>query len=53
MDTKVKVELLTQHEHAGVVYHYGDKLELDPDTANWLIQLGKAKKVGPAPRDRG
>lgn len=42
---KVKVELLTQHEHSGLVYYRGQVLELEPDQANWLIAAGKAKKV--------
>ena len=47
----VKVELLTKHEHGGRVMNRGDVLELDPETANWLIGRGIAKKSMPPVRE--
>lgn len=43
---KVKVELLTQHEHANRVLNRGDVIEVFADQANVLIAKGVAKKVG-------
>lgn len=40
-----KVELLKEHEHAGQKQPAGTVLELDADTARWLVEQGVARAV--------
>ncbi len=48
----VEVRLLNQHEHEGVALMPGAKIKVIPDTANWLISIGRAEKVlGPIDKD--
>lgn len=41
----MSVELLRPHTHAGRDYPPGSVLDLDPDSAAWLISLGVARAV--------
>lgn len=42
----MKVLLIKHHTHAGVMYPPGEVLILDTETAQWLIDQGRAE---PAP----
>ena len=45
MNVKQKVELLQEHEHEGRTHPAGAVLDVDADTARWLIEQGVAKAV--------
>lgn len=49
----MKVDLLKPHTHAGQPYSPGDTLELNDDTAHWLIAQGVAQPSPPAPLPAG
>ena len=42
---KETVQLLQEHEHAGLVHPVGAKLELDADQAQRLIEAGRARSA--------
>lgn len=42
---KKHVKLLKPHTHAGCEYPASARIELDADSANWLIGLGVAEEV--------
>jgi hypothetical protein len=42
---KMKIELLQEHEHAGLVCPIGAMLELDADAAQRLIEIGHARSA--------
>jgi len=42
---KVTVLLLAPHEHVGIIYPPGARLELYPDQAQWLIEQGRARSA--------
>lgn len=44
------IELLQPHTHAGQAYPPGATLDLPDDTARWLIEIGVARAVDPAPK---
>lgn len=46
----MKIELLKDHEHAGQQYKTGAPLDLDADTARWLIEQGVAKSTATEPK---
>lgn len=43
MNAKQRVELLQEHEHEGRSCTVGAVIELDADSARWLIEQGRAK----------
>lgn len=45
MSAKQKIELLQEHEHEGQTHPVGAVLELDADSARWLIEQNRAKSV--------
>lgn len=47
-DPRAAVELLKPHRHAGRDYPAGAVLRLQPDQADWLCAIGRAK---PAPAE--
>lgn len=47
----MKIRLLKQHEHAGQRCGAGDTLELDAETARWLIERGVAQPL-PEPKPK-
>ena len=50
--TFLKVELLKDHEHAGQPHKAGALLDLDTDTARWLIEQGVARSAATEPKPR-
>ena len=40
-----KVQLLKRHTHAGAEREAGSVLELDDDSARWLIEVGVARAM--------
>lgn len=48
--TKLKVELLQDHEHEGRPCKPGEQIDVDDGAGRWLIELGKARAVTPNKR---
>lgn len=41
-DTQRRIKLLKPHGHAGRDYPAGSEVTMDPDSAQWLIDIGSA-----------
>jgi len=48
----MKIELLKPHTHAGTLYRPGDKIEVDTDVAQWLLDNGVAAPVASAKKPK-
>lgn len=41
----IKIKLLKPHTHAGRSYSKGDEIELNADSAKWLISIKTAQEI--------